>query len=198
MWDWVDFILGNQWNGIKELTCVARVDLKVVLSYTHPFWHGTVGRSAMLEVLNSRWYWGSVNILQEFGVPSCLTGILTMSLSSRDKLLKTPPSSRELMSQWWGGIAAMKIFSRKLNGKVSRGITNKATVLSWNLPKPLTSARTFSNFILRINEAACENDQRYRKAHEKTVWKWAARFFLSLLLVDNQLVCDNVLGFSIK
>lgn len=38
----------------KDVTCEVRVDLKVEVSYTHPFWHGTVCRCVTLEELSSR------------------------------------------------------------------------------------------------------------------------------------------------
>lgn len=124
------------------------MDLKVVLSYIHPFWHDTVVMLVMVDELSSRWYWGFANIWQELRVPSSRTGILTTSLSSRDKFLKPAPSSREVMSQWWEGITAIKLFSRKWNGKEIRGIINVMMRPIWNFPKPSTSASTLSNFIL--------------------------------------------------
>lgn len=131
-----------------KLTSVAKVDLKVVLSYTQPFRHATVGNLVMLEELSSRWYWGSANIWQEFRVPSSWNGILTTSLSCWVKPLNSPPSSRPLALQWCEGIYEMKLLSRKLNGKISRGITIKKNIWNWNLPKPPTSSKTSSNFIV--------------------------------------------------
>lgn len=136
-----------KWKGI-DLTCEVNVDLKAVLSYTHPFWHGTVGSSVVLEEFFSRWYWGSANISQELGVPSSWTGILTTSLSTRDKFLKTSPSSRWLMSQWWEGTAAMKLFRKKWQGIVKRLMKLMIMIIIWNLPNPLILARMFSNFIV--------------------------------------------------
>lgn len=135
-------------NG--PLTSEVSVDLKVLLSYTHPLWHGTVGIEATVEEFCSRWYWGSANIWQECNVPSCRTGMLTSSFSSWDKFLKTPPSSRELMSQWWEGTAAMKLFRRKLQGIGNRPTKLITMIIFWNLPNPFMRCRMFSNFIVTL------------------------------------------------
>lgn len=131
------------------LTSEVSVDLNVLLSYTHPLWHGTVGIGETSEEFsNSRWYWGSANIWQECNVPSCWTGMLTSSFSRWDKFLKAPPSSRELMSQWWEGMAAMKLFRKKLQGIGKHPMNPKTMIIFWNLPNPFIRCRMFSNFIL--------------------------------------------------
>lgn len=151
--------LNYQWFGFKqkqkEITSVVIVDLKVVLSYTHPLSHSTVGTSVTLEELNSRWYWGTANIWQELRLPSGWTGIPTMSFWSWDKFVKISPSSRELMSQWWAGTAATKLFSMKWQGSVKRPRKLITTIIIWNLPKPLISERTFSNLIVVSDGPMC-------------------------------------------
>lgn len=184
-----------------SLTSVARVDLKVVVSYIHPFWHGTVGRSVKLEKFDSRWNWGSENIWQELKLPSCSKGMLTMSLSSVDKFLKTPPSFRELILQWWEGLKVIKLFSRKWNGKVKRGITNERIVLSWNLPKPLTSASTLSNFILKKKKRTLESDDKYLQVPRSSLKVNHKLFYsteCSLLMVSWRVQCVNLSLCSMK
>lgn len=164
------------WYGspvFRDLTCEARVDLKVLLSYHQPFLHGIVSGSELLVPFKIRWYWGSANIWQECRLPSCWMGTLTTSFSCSDKFLKRSPSSRELKLQWWDGMAAMKLFSRKWKGKVMRGITSRRIVLIWNLPNPLTSASTFSNFILKINPPKNEfkKERSNRDVNHLEKWK---------------------------
>lgn len=134
--------------SLKTLTSVAKVDLNVLLSYTHPFWHWTANVSSLLFQPDKCWYWGFENIWQELGIPSLSAGIPTASFCSRVKFPKMPPSSRVEMLQWWGGTAAMKLFSRKWHGKVIRDMIWIKTSLSWNFPNPLISERILSNFIL--------------------------------------------------
>lgn len=136
---------------MKEVcTSVARVEVKVELSNTHPLWHPTVGRSALLEPLAKSWNWGSANISQDLGFPSPRTGTLTVSLCSQVKFLKSPPSSSLLISQWWGGKPAMKLFSRKWHGRTIRGMNSRMMMLIWKGPKPLISSRIFSNFMVTV------------------------------------------------
>ena len=131
------------------LTSVATVDVKVLWSYTHPFWHWTVAALVMLEELDNSWYWGSGNISQELGPPSSCCGILTTSLCSWVRFPKMPPSSRPLTSQWWEGIAAMKLFSKKWHGRDSRDMLWIRIIMIWYFPQPLISERMLSNFIFK-------------------------------------------------
>lgn len=134
------------------LTSEVSVDLNVLLSYTHPLWHDVVGIEASVEEFgNSKWYWGLANIWQECSVPSCWTGMPTSSFSSWDKFLKAASSSRELMSQWWEGTAAMKLLRKKLQGIAKRPMNPMTIIIFWNLPNPFMRCRMFSNFILRLS-----------------------------------------------
>ena len=132
----------------KTHTSVARVDLNVLLSYTHPSWHWTVNVSSLLFEPERCWYCSLENIRQELGVPSNSVGIPTASLCSRVKFLKSPPSSSAVMLQWWEGTAAMKLFSRKWHGRVIRENSWIKTSWIWNFPNPLISDSMLLNFIL--------------------------------------------------
>ena len=138
------------------LTSVAKVDLKVLLSYTHPLRHWTVKASSLPFDPDRRWYWAWENIWQELRVPSCSAGTPTTSFCCGVKFLKRSPSSRALMLQWWAGTAAMKLFSRKWHGNVMRERTWIKTSWIWNFPNPLISERMLSNFML----LCCESRQQ--------------------------------------
>lgn len=88
---------------------------------------------------------------QESGVPSSCAGILTTSFCSRLKFPKVPSASRELMSQWWEGTAAIKLLNRKWHGIVNLPTKLMQIIIFWNLPKPLISVIRSSNFMLFID-----------------------------------------------
>jgi len=131
----------------QETTCVARVLMNVLLSNSHPFWHSTTGGSVLLEEFISRWNWGYANMWQEAGVPSSCAGIPTVSLSSRLRFPRIPSAFRELISQWWDGMTAIKLPNRKWQARLNRPKKLMIRIIFWNLPNPLISERRSSNFI---------------------------------------------------
>lgn len=112
-------------------TSMATVEVKVLLSYTHPLWHPPTGRLAPAEMLSRSCIWGSVNILQESDWPSSPSGMLTISICSWDKFLTSSELASELRSQWWGGVQAMKLLSRKCPGVTMRGMLSISKTSSW-------------------------------------------------------------------
>lgn len=116
---------------IPNITCETKVDLNLLESYTHPLWHGTTGSSVVFVLFVRRDNWSCENMWQELKVPSSCFGMLTVSLSSGVIVSKTPEESRQLMLQWWDGVAAMKLFSRNWPGRVMRGSTISTKSTTW-------------------------------------------------------------------
>lgn len=104
----------------------------------------------LLELLDSSWNWGSAYISQDCKSPSGPAGTLTVSFCSWVKFLKNLSLSRVSTSQWWGGTAAMKLLSKKWQGRTIRGEQSRTRMRIWKGPKPLISSKISSNVILTL------------------------------------------------
>lgn len=142
-WSYCMAVIRKQKLEVRNVTSEEVVELNSVWSKIQPCWHGTVP-FARLRLLLS----GSSKALQELKEPSSSWGILRASTPGSVSQLLPFLSSGLPREQRWGGVAEMKLCSRKWRGRMARGKHRMLRRRNWNLLKPPISSRISSNLIV--------------------------------------------------
>lgn len=129
--------------------------------------------SGSREELSSRWNWGCENISQDLKVPSGSRGMLMSRTSS---MLRFTNASWCGIAQWWEGVAARKLCSKKCMGRLILGRQRMNKIKIWNLPKPPISGKRSSNCIFSVEFAISEQLCIKEHQHESGLCPWSSAF----------------------
>lgn len=137
--------------------------------------------SGCREELSSNWNWGCKNISQDLKVPSGSWGMLMSRTSS---MVRFTNASWCGIAQWWEGVAARKLWSKKCMGRLILGRQRIDKIKIWNLPNPPVSNKRSSNFIFSVefehSEQLCTKDQQ----HELEKWSLSLKLNFPWLFIQ--------------